>query len=165
MGKYNFNNFQIPQTGLAEIGPTGDQQTRNADAKVSNFGALAYGVRNSGDYTKLTFGFKAKDELQNPEIPAFYPTGNAGNWGGAINNPYVVGSTVKRIRTDEFNIMGLGSRNSEGVERPTYDVMDTDLVWNTTMSGLTASGIALNFPTEGWTSFGGRTGGPYDYQA
>ena len=165
MGRYNFNNFQIPQSGISTTGPTGDQQTRGADAKLSNFGALAYGVRNAVDYTMLTYGFKSKDELQNPDVPSFFPTGNAGNWGGAVNNPYVVGSTVKHIRNGEFNVMGLGSRNTEGVAFPKTDVMDTSLVWNTTMSGLTASGIALNFPSEGWSTFGGRTGGPYDYQA
>ena len=168
MGRYNFNNFQIPQTGIGAIGPDGDQQTRSADAKLSNFGALAYGVKNSADYTKLTYGFKAKDELQNPDVPAFQPTGNAGNWQGAVNNPYVNGSSVKFSRNDEFNIMSLNSRNSEGVSLPGTDVMDTTLIWDTTMSGLTASGItasglAFNFPTEGWTTFGGRTGGPFGY--
>lgn len=169
MAKYNFNNFQIPQSGVSDDGPKGDQQSRGADSKLSNFGALAYGVRSAVDYTMLTHGFKAKDELQNPEVPAFYPTGNAGNWGGAVNNPYVAGSTVKHVRTDEFHVMGLGSRNTEGVAFPGTDVMDTTLVWNTTLSGLTASGVntasgvALNFPTEGWNTFGGRTGGPFNY--
>lgn len=159
MSKYNFNFFQIPHTGVPCDGPLGDQQSRCADGKMSNFGALAYGVRDSLDYTKLTKGFKFKGELENPDIPYFLPTGNGGNWGNAINNPYVWGDTRHKVRNDELNVMLLGSRKTSDIEQPGMDVMDTNLVWDTTVSGM-----ELNFPTEGYTSFGLRTGGPFEYR-
>jgi hypothetical protein len=169
MSMYNFNAFQIPHTGLSCEGPLGDQQSRCVDAKMSNFGALAYGIREASDYTKLTKGFKSKGELENPEIPYFLPTGNGGNWRNAINNPYVVASTTHRVRNDELGVMTLGSRNTESVDQPDFDVMATDLVHmtvsGTTVSGVTTvSGLPLNFPTEGWNTFGGRVAGPFDYR-
>lgn len=166
MGTYNFSFFQIPHAGIeATNNGIGAQMSRGSNERISNFGALSYGVRSSVDYTKVTTGFKSKDELQNPAIPAFYPTGNAGNWGGGgvVNNPYIVDSTTHKTRHDEFNVMTLGSRNSMGVEQPAFDTMDTSLVWNT-VSGTTVSGLAANFPTEGWKTFGGRTGGPFGYE-
>jgi hypothetical protein len=163
MVMYNFNAFQIPHTGLSFDGALGDQQTRRADARMSNFGALSYGIREASDYTKLVEGFKSKDELQNPSVPTFLPTGNGGNWGNAINNPYVVGSTTHKMRTDEFSVMTLGSRNTKSASQPDFDVMGTDLVWMT-VSGTTSSGVPLNFPTEGWNTFGGRVAGPFDYR-
>jgi len=167
---YNFNAFQIPHTGLSCAGAVGDQQDRCADAKMSNFGALAYGIREASDYTKLTKGFAAKGELENPDIPYFLPTGNGGNWRNAINNPYVEGSTTHKVRNDELGIMLLGSRNTKSVDQPDFDVMATDLVnmsniGTTTFSGTTTvSGLPLNYPTEGWNTFGGRVAGPFDYR-
>ncbi len=159
MGKYNFSFFQIPHTGVSCDGALGDQQTRCADGKMSSFGELSYNLRSSEDYTRFTKGFKSKDELQNPDIPYFLPTGNGGNVGNAINNPYVWGSTTHKARNDEFFIMLLGTRNQVSAEQPNFDVMDTNLAWDTTVSGM-----ALNFPTEGYVSFGGRTGGPFEYR-
>lgn len=159
MAMYNFNGFQIPHTGLSCEGPLGDQQSRCVDAKMSNFGALAYGIRSASDYTKLEKGFKSKGELENPTIPYFQPTGNGGNWSNAINNPYLVGSTTHKVRNDELAVMLLGSRNADSVSQPNFDVMDTNLVWDTTVSG-----VPLNFPTEGWKTFGGRVAGPFDYR-
>lgn len=176
MGKYNYNFFQIPSTGIEATGQgLGNQISRVSSERISNFGALQFGVKNANDYTKTAFGENAF--VQNPTIPSFLPTGNAGNWGGAINNPYVVGSTINKVRHDEFNVMTLGSRNTQGVNQPKFDTMDTSLVWdtanghisyNTTISGnggaTTVSGSYVNFPSEGWATFGGRTGGPYGYQ-
>lgn len=159
MTTYNFSFFQIPHTGVSCDGALGDQQTRCAEAKISNFGALSYGLREASDYTKLGKGFKSKDELQNPDVPTFQPTGNGGNWGNAINNPYNVGSTTHKVRHDELAVMLLGSRNAMKVNQPSFDVMDTSLVWDTTVSG-----VPLNYPTEGWRTFGGRVAGPFDYQ-
>ncbi len=160
MSKYNFSFFQIPHTGVSCEGPLGDQQTRCISGKISNFGALAYGLRDASDYTKLTKGFKSKDELQNPDIPYFLPTGNGGNWGNAVNNPYVWGGTTHKVRNDELAVMLLGSRKAMDVSQPKFDVMDTNLVWDTTVSG---SDVPLNYPTEGYKEFGLRTGGPFAY--
>lgn len=165
MGKYNFNNFQIPHSGVPCEGADGDQQTRCADMRMSNFGDLSYNIRRSDDYTRFTMGFKNKDELQNPTVPYFTPTGNGGNWGNAVNNPYVWGSTTHRVRNEEFDIMTLGSRKSMEVSQPTFDVMDTHVVRNTTLSGLQgARTIPYNFPTEGFKDFGLRVAGPFNYR-
>lgn len=159
MAKYNFNDFQIPHTGLDNQGPLGDQQTRVPEAMLSNFGALNYGNRDSSDYTQVAEGFKSKDEWQNPDVPLFQPTGNGGNVGNAVNNPFASGSSVHKVRADELAVMTLGSRKSMGIKQPMMDTMDTDLVWDTTISGTPN----LNFPTEGYKFFGGRTGGPFAY--
>jgi len=162
MTEYNFNNFQIPSTGPVYDGAVGDQQDRIIGSRMSNFGALDYGIRSASDYTKIVKGFKDKDELTNPSIPAFQPTGNGGNWGGgAINNPYIVGSTTHKTRSDEFFVTLLGSRNTHGASQPAFDVMSTDLVWYTTVSG---SDVPLNFPTEGFKYFGNRVAGPFGYE-
>lgn len=175
MGRYNYDFFQIPTTGINASGQgLGNQISRLTSERISNFGALKFGVKNAADYTVTAFGASAF--VQNPTIPSFLPSGD-GNWYGAVDNPYAVGSTVNRVRTDEFDIMTLGSRNTKGVTQPKFDTMDTNLVWdtanghisyNTTISGnggaTTVSGSYVNFPSEGWATFGKRTGGPEGYQ-
>ena len=155
---YNFDGFQINQTGVEESdivspGGEGSQTYRNFGMRMSSFGALAYGVRSSDDYTLTLVGnFKNKDELTNPDVPSFSQEGEYDD------NPYVWGSTVKRTRNDEFTVMLLGNRRDVGAEQPNFDVGDTK---NT--NGPFDS--PKRFPYEGWSSFGGRTAGPANYVA
>ncbi len=150
---YNFNFFQIPDVGVTNtyIG-AGLQQHRDFGERISSFGALEYGIRDEDDYTKVSLGFKSKDELQNPTIPPFAMSGDYDN------NPFVWGSTVKRIRNDELTIMLLGSKNSFSASLPAMDVSDTK-------NSKGPFEKPKNFPAEGWSSFGGRIGGPDGYVA
>ena len=157
---YNYDFFQIPPTGLLHSGAVGNQTTRDWDNKFSGFGDLKFGARNASDYTLVANGFVG---YQNPSVPEQQPNGS-GNWSGAVNNPYVVGSTIMRIREDQLVIMLLGTR----AVQPAKDVMDTKATRDTTISGTTVSGASVSntplyFPAEGSTFFGTRSGGPESY--
>jgi hypothetical protein len=148
MAKYNQSFFQIPQTGMECDWPSvGSPQTRCPSMSMSNFGALNFGARSAEDYTKLAEGFKSKDEIQNPEIPAFTMGGDYSE------NPFAWGSTTQRVWHDELRIMTLGSRTMAGDKAPMFDVMDTKVSWDTPKDG----DMVLNWPTEGYKPWGGRT--------
>lgn len=150
MAKYNNDMFQISHSGLDCIAGEDGQQGRCVTMRMSSFGSLAYGAKSSVDYTKLVGSYKDKDELQNPNIPE----GIQG--ASSIENPFVWGSTVKRTRNDELVIFELGSRTGN-FAKPAFDVMDTNLSRSTPADG----DMILNWPNEGFTFFGGRTGGPF----
>lgn len=158
MSTYNWDFFQIPHTGVAQ--PDVEAQTRSTvgipirrqfGVKISNFGAMSVQVRRSDDYTR-TFnqGFKDKGELENPKITYGFGRNNDPLRN---ENPYVWGSTVKRVRDDELTMQHMDSRNARDPEKPAMDVMDTKLV--------KASGMAApkKYPTEGWKSFGQKYDG------
>lgn len=155
MAKYNQSFFQIPATGLSDVwAGASNVQTRAITMRMSNFGDLNYGPRCSVDYTRTAHGFKNKDELQNPTVPSFAMEAEYNE------NPFVWGSTVKRMRHDELRIMTLGSRFMDGAGKPRLDVMDTKLSHSTPKDG----DMVLNWPSEGYKPFGGRTGGPFGYR-
>lgn len=156
---WNFDFFQIAQTGVEQPdvvtpGEEGSQMYRNFGVRMSSFGDLTYGVRSSDDYTRtLTGNFKDAGELQNPEVPSF---AQDAEWN---DNPLVWGSTVKRIRNDEFTVMTLGSRRSQEADQPRMDVMDTK---EADASGFGAA--PRIYPNEGWHYFGSRTGGNFGWR-
>lgn len=171
--KFNFDFFQIPATGVEE--PDLDAQTRTdvktsirrpSDMKVSNFGALAIGLRMTSDYTRTMLGFKDKGESEDwAKITEDTGIGqNVGLRGTTVNhNPLVWGSTVKYTRDDQFVRMTMSKNTGSTsaatqVDPPMFDVMDSK---ERTASGITASDNAQmkNWPSEGWRSFGGK----YDF--
>ena len=95
--------------------------------------------------------FKAKGDLENPNIPSFIQNAERNE------NPFVLGSTVKRVRNDEFTIMGMGSRRKVEVTQPRMDVSDTNLIHKDMV-------LNKNYPSEGWRSFGGKYDFPVKYQ-
>lgn len=150
---YNFDGFQVPHTGV-DGGMTGgvNAQSRAFAMRMSNFGDLVGGLRSSDDYKRTTLGFKDKDELMNPEIPSFTLEADY------TENPFVWGSTVKRMRNDEFQVMGMGNRRSNtATDAPRMDVSDTKLAEDD------GTNAPKRFPAEGWATFGGRKGGPHGY--
>ena len=150
--KYNFDGYQIPHVGVTG-GMTGaDQQGRIFGMKISNFGALAYGNRMVSDYTRVGLGFMDKGNLENPNIPSFTMDAEYNE------NPYVWGSTVKKMRNDEFTVMGMGSRRTRAVDQPGFDVSDTDVAVDD------GTNAPKKFPAEGWATLGRRTGGPANYK-
>jgi len=149
VGKYNFDMFQVPQDGVNGAWSQAEaQQSRRFDSRISNFGALKTGTRSSTDYTMIVNGFS--DAVQNPRIPESIKD----------ENPFVAGSAVKRIRNDEMMIMLLGSRSSINASLPNKDVMATNLTGTPSKDGT----VPLNYPDEGYTPFGGRVAGPFNYR-
>lgn len=150
---YSFNNFQISAAGLGSNPTMGNQQTRESDNKLSSFGALSFGPKSTADYTKVEKGFKGKDEIQNPSVPEIRISGN-GNWVGSVSNPFLEGSTTKKLRDEAGFVMTFGTRTT----KPIVDVMDTFVAHDTTK--LTRIGFnALYFPDEGVKYFGTRASG------
>ena len=160
MSQWEF--YQIPHVGLnEENSPTvgNPVHTRDLNMRMSNFGALwvADGTgRSSTDYTKVKYGHEAKGEM---EGAAEFGLHNLVQDAEKNENPLVAGSTVKYTRNDEMFKMGMetddsGSKlKSYGVAFPAFDVMDTKFV---SAAGMSTS---INYPTEGWRSFGGK----YDF--
>ena len=155
MAKYNGPFQTIPQTGVEGGFTSGfGRQARPFDTKLSGFGDLNFGVPNTVDYTKLTYGFASKDNTQNPIVPSF------SFFSEYIRNPYLVGSTIIRRWHDEARVMTLGARTMGGANLPMKDVMDT----KASSKNPTDAGTILNWPMEGYKPLGGRTGGPFDYE-
>lgn len=157
---FNFNDFQIPHTGVEE--PDLDVQTRtdanvpirrSLDMKVSKFGAAMVGASMTNDYTRINLGFKAKDDLS--DLNVIKP-----EWQFAERNenPLVSGSSIKYTRDDQFIRMGLSKDNGAQIDQPGFDVMDTNVI---TAEGMVAFSNATlkNWPTEGFHTFGGK----YDF--
>ena len=171
--KFFFDLFQIPHTGVSEpdlVTARTDVNTtirRPIDMKISNFGALGVGSRLSSDYTRVnTMTFKFKGESEDwAKITEDTGIGqNVGLFGVNVNhNPYVVGSSVKYVRDDQFIRMTMSrntgtSTTATEVDPPMFDVMDSK---ERTAVGINESTNAniKNWPSEGWRSFGGK----YDF--
>ena len=160
MSEYDF--YQIDATGVNEPDRETDARTnvavpirRALDSKVSNFGSTTVGARMSDDYTRTSLDFESKDNLLDHNV-LVEDTGMGQNVSGrSINvdhNPYLVGSTVKKVRDEQAFRMGMSDNRGMSIEAPKFDVSDTNVV----SSGMTAG---KNWPSEGWRSFGGK----YDF--
>jgi len=137
MGKYNFNGFQIGQSGVQGFGE-----------KMSNPFFQNVGAVRSSDYTRIANAFG--DIVQNPRIPDSVKDAN----------PYVSGSTTKRVKNDEATVMLLGSRVTKQADIPKADVSSTYAAKNPSADG----SVQRNFPAEGYKPFGGRVAGPFEYR-
>lgn len=146
---FNFDFFQVAHSGVDSATKGVAVQTRDLDMKMSSFGAMNTGARRSSDYTRTSLDFKSKDELGNPTLPSFWLDADS------IDNPLVLGSTVKYTRDDQFVRMGMSKSDGIGVDQPGFDIMDKK---ETTPGGTNA--VIKNWPSEGWRSFGGK----YDFQ-
>jgi hypothetical protein len=142
------NFYQIDHTGVDSSTLGVSIWTRDLDMRMSNFGALFYGDRNSDDYTRTLLDFESKDELVEEGAKR-----SSWNYAERDENPYIWGSTVKKTRDDQFIRMGMYKDNDADIDYPKFDVSDTNLVDAANM----VSG--KNYPSEGWRSFGGK----YDF--
>jgi len=147
---FNFDMFQIGQTGVGGETKGNSVQTRDLDMKISNFGALKNGSRSSTDYTMVLNNFKDKDEIENPNIPSFVQDGESDN------HPLVWGSTVKYVRDDQLIRMGNTTTIGGYIDMPKFDVSDTNVANMDVTIGFNS---IKNWPTEGWRSYGGK----YDF--
>jgi hypothetical protein len=171
--KFYFDFYQIPHTGVEEpdlVATRTDVNTtirRPVSMKISNFGALEVGQRLSSDYTRTnTMAFKFKGDSEDwSKITEDTGIGqNVRLFGVNVNhNPYILGSSVKYVRDDQFVRMTM-SRNTgtttlaTEVDPPMFDIMDSK---ERTAEGINSSTNATikNWPSEGWRSFGGK----YDF--
>ena len=113
--KFYFDFHQVPHTGVEQpdletVRANGDYGKtvirRPFSMRISNFGALDVANRLSFDYTRTnTMSFKAKGESEDVNVIT-EDTGMGQNvrlFGVTVNhNPYLVGSTVKLKRDDQF---------------------------------------------------------------
>lgn len=167
MSEYDF--FQIDHTGVNEpdLTASGVARTnkavpirRAADEKVSYFRSGFVGSRMSSDYTRTGLDFESKDDLADQNVMTEDPgmgQNVAGRSTNVDHNPYVAGSTVKKVRDAQFHRMGMSgfttvSGAAYSIDAPNFDVMDTNLVSKNMVAG-------KNWPSEGWRSFGGK----YDF--
>ena len=162
---YNYDWFQIAHTGVTGSEATKSAQTREFGSRMSNFGDLILKGRSSDDYTRTTLGFADKDNLSDWNAIKPLPHSQDAEHN---DNPYLAGSSLKRIRDDQFVRMGMsmGGNTLGGltavedgqIDAPKFDVSDTDVV--------SAAGMdsGINYPTEGWRSFGGKYDKPVAYQ-
>ena len=158
MSEWDF--YQIDKKGVQEPDIATSARTdpfttirRRVDMKISNFGALALGYHMTDDYTRTDLTFFQKDT--SADIAVLTEDGGAGGRTGqrsvvVDNNPYLWGSTVKKVRDDQFFRMNMDNNvTGAGIDKPKFDVSDTNVV----NSGMVQY---KNYPTEGWRSFGGK---------
>lgn len=146
--EYNFFQFDPNQVG--KDWASSGVQDRAPGLKMSNFGDLFYGARMSADYTRTNLDFEDKTELENPELDPF--TQDAEH----EDNPYVAGSSIKRIKDDQMFKMGMSNERGTQIDYPANDVSSTNVVRGSMTAG-------KNYPTEGWRSFGGKYDFPLAY--
>jgi len=146
-----FDFYQIPTVGVDEpdlVAARTDVSIpirRAVDEKICNFGALNVGARKSSDYTKTELTWKNKDELSDwKNITTFWQEAERNE------NPYVLGSTIKRVRDDQFFRMTMSNNRGLQLNQPKWDVSDTNLVDAANMTA------GKNWPSEGWRSYGGK---------
>lgn len=161
MSEYEF--YQIDSTGVKEPDRDADARSEKAvpirralDAKISDFGAKNVGSRMSIDYTRTVLDFESKDDLSDQNMQT-EDTGIGQNVAGrGINvdhNPYLEGSSIKKVRDEQSFRMGMSDNRGISIDAPKFDVMDTKSI----ISGMVAG---KNWPSEGWRSFGGK----YDFE-
>ena len=147
---FNWNFYQIPQTGVDSSTLGESVQTRDLDMKMSNWGALNVASRMTNDYTRTVLDFQSKDELMNP---------NGWDQDAEVNdNPLLEGSTLKYVRDDQFVRMSMSTSIGASITAPNFDVMDQNMI--------DAAGMEKprKYPTEGWHSFGKKYDMPEPYQ-
>lgn len=178
---HEWSNFQVPHTGIAAAEENEHVRTdnfvtfmRKSDMVIANFGALNLGIRMSDDYSRTELTYITKDELADINVITADdgPHYGDGMRGTTVDyNPYVWGSTVKKVRDDQFFRMDMEhpptspqllsddefntlypAGEPADIAKPKFDVMDTKEIH---------SGMDLykNYPSEGWRSFGGK----YDF--
>ncbi len=132
-----YDNFAVDPSTIGQDWKGGIEM-RPLSNRMSNFGALDQGNRRSDDYTRTTFE-NAHEENPKAVVGAGFGTDS----GFYDYNPYVWGSTVKKVLDDKLFKMGEG-----GISVFHVDVSDRKEV--------SASGMLQykNYPSEGWSSFG-----------
>jgi hypothetical protein len=161
-----FDNYQLDPNVLGTDWVfSGDQVHLNREprGKISNWHYYVVDARRSNDYTRTTMGSPDSNIDPNRTTDHGGVAGTHDGWGGhgvdwsLFNyNPYGGrgdGLNVNfRVKNDWLKIMGMGS--TSGLDKPAHDVIDEkELVEDATHVQY------RNYPTEGYSSFGKKSGG------
>jgi len=146
--EYDF--FQIPKSGVDDTTLGVGVQTRSADMKISDFNASYVGLRKGNDYTRTTQGFVEKEASSHwaSIIPEW-------QYAERDENPYLEGSTVKKVRDDQFIRLGMAKDSGAFFSVPKSDTSDTKQA---------EADVKVYMPIEGWRSFGGKHDFSMPYQ-
>jgi hypothetical protein len=154
MATNQFDNYQLNPNELGNDWVfSGDQAhgTRAPNSKISNYNMYFVGARMTKDRTKTTFG-SPDPNINPPRVIGDGFVGHGVDWSLFNYNPYGGRGDSKnpnfRVLNDWLKITGLGD-----ITVVTDDVMDKDEV--------DADGMLQyrNYPTEGYNSFGKKSGG------
>jgi hypothetical protein len=150
MATNQFDNYQLNPNDIGNDWVfEGDElhSKRSPNSKISNYNMYFVGARMSSDYTRTTLG--GSDPRINPErVIGDGFSGHGVDWALFNYNPYSKTNPNFRVLNDWLQITGLGD-----IDVDTDDVMDKDEV--------DAEGMVQyrNYPSEGYSSFGKKTGG------
>lgn len=138
-----FDFFMVDPGSVGDDWEGGNEAVafRPIDSRMSNWGALNRGPRRADDYTRTTSDF-AHVENEKPTVGVGFGTDR----GEYDYNPYVWGSTVKKMLDDKAHKMTMGD-----IDPARKDVMDRkegDATQDTPL-GVTFK----NYPKEGASQF------------
>jgi len=152
MGEYE--KYQIPHTGVDSTTLGVPTQSRSLHEKMSNWNAPYVDARMpaSQDYTRTVLSYQFKDDISDwhAVVPEW-------QYAERDENPYVLNSSVKRVRDDQFFRMFMSNDRGTEIDPPKFDVMDTKVA---SAAGMTSG---KNYPTEGWKSYGKKYDGNQPY--
>jgi hypothetical protein len=145
-----FDGFQLNPNDLGSDWVfSGDQAhaNRQPNAVISNYNMYFVGPRMTTDRTRTTLG-GPDGNINPPRVIGAGFGGHGVDWAEFNYNPYSKTNPNFRVMNDWLHITGLGH-----IDVVTDDVMDEDEV---VASGMVAY---MNYPSEGYSSFGKTTGG------
>jgi hypothetical protein len=151
MATDQFDNYQLDPNALGSDWVfSGDQVhgSRSPNSKISNYNMYFVGARSTIDRTRTVLG--GPDPRINPPrvIGAGY-SGHGVDWAEFNYNPYSKVNPNFRVYNDYLTIWGLGS----------LDVDSHDVVGYVEEAKAEGMLQYRNYPTEGYNSFGKKTGG------
>lgn len=168
MSEYDF--YQIDHVGVDESDRTAARTDKGVvirrakDTKISNFGAGNVGSRMATDLTRTVLDFEAKDELSAVDViteDSGFGSNVPGRSTNVDRNPYIAGSSVKRVRDEQAFRLGMADNRGVSISEPDFDVMADNTIRTSSMNAVAVAAMAgKNWPTEGYRSFGGK----YDFE-
>lgn len=140
--EYDFFQFNPGSVGDDWEGGDRAPQMRPIDSRISNYNAMYIGDRRSDDYTRTVYQWEF-GQNKKPERGVGFGV----DAGWYEHNPYVWGSTVKKLLDDQGFKMGMSHDTGVDLDAPNRDVSDKN--------ELDASGMVSfkNYPTEGVVRF------------
>jgi hypothetical protein len=145
-----FDGFQLNPNDLGSDWVfEGDQVhgSRSPNSKISNYNMYFVGARMSIDRTRTVLG-GPDPRINPPRVIGAGFGGHGVDWAEFNYNPYSKTNPNFRVMNDWLQVTGMGH-----IDVVTDDVMDEDEV---AASGMVAY---MNYPSEGYSSFGKTTGG------
>ena len=141
--EYDF--FQINDPGsIGADWKGGDRATqlRPIGSRMSDWRDLNIGIRRSDDYNRTVFQWKF-EQNNSPELGKGFGT----DWAYYNYNPYVLGSTVKKVLDDQGFKMTMSHNYGAQLDPPGREMSDSN--------GIDPSGMVSfkNYPSEGAIRF------------